>query len=177
MQSVLYNPRATATPSERMAAEASRIRRARIAANAITEPAPRLVYVAPVKPAKPEPVPVYRMWFEDLIAEAERAMRRSRRILRIEDIQSECALFYGVSRDDILCPTRKKEVVRPRQVGMYLARKMTDKSLPDIARRFGNRDHTTGMYAVNKMARLIEIDSILAAEVDAIRAAIVVRLA
>jgi hypothetical protein len=187
--SAVYDPHSKYTPSEKLAALAHQTRRARIAANGRPDvprapvgfSIPNTPYGVPkIQPLQPvvkrERPPVYRMWFEDLTAEAERLMRPSRP-LRIEDIQYVCASQYGCTRLDIISPCRKKEIVKPRQVAMYLAKKLTLRSLPEIGRRFGNRDHTTGLHAIRKMERLIARDMILAAEIADIEAAIAVRIA
>ncbi len=71
--------------------------------------------------------------------------------LRIDLIQEAVARHYSVSLDDLIGEKRTKRVVVPRQVAMYLARELTDSSLPAIGRAFGGRDHTTVLYAVQKM--------------------------
>lgn len=89
---------------------------------------------------------------------------------KISDIQRVVARQYDVTRDDILSSRRTTVVVRPRQVAMYLAKMLTLHSLPQIGRRFGNRDHTTCLHAVRKIGSLIQSDPDLAAEILAIRA-------
>ena len=71
--------------------------------------------------------------------------------VRIEDIQRIVARQYNVSRADLLSSRRTANVVRPRQVAMYLAKILTLRSLPEIGRRFGGRDHTTVLHAVRKI--------------------------
>src|SRR5690606_7018788 len=70
---------------------------------------------------------------------------------KIEDIQKLVASRYNVSRSDILSARRPAAVVRPRQIAMYLSRVLTLRSLPEIGRRFGGRDHTTVLHAVRKI--------------------------
>ena len=72
--------------------------------------------------------------------------------VKIEDIQRIVARQYNVSRADLLSSRRTANVVRPRQVAMYLAKTLTLRSLPEIGRRFGGRDHTTVLHAVRKIA-------------------------
>lgn len=72
--------------------------------------------------------------------------------LRVEDVQQVVATHYRVSREDLLSSKRTHDVVGPRQVAMYLAKMLTLRSLPEIGRRFGGRDHTTVLHAVNKIA-------------------------
>ncbi|MHA1517101.1 MAG: chromosomal replication initiator protein DnaA, partial [Alphaproteobacteria bacterium] len=65
------------------------------------------------------------------------------RRVRIDDILRTVSKHYGVNRGDLLSGRRNRSIVRPRQIGMYLAKLLTSRSLPEIGRRFGNRDHTT----------------------------------
>jgi chromosomal replication initiator protein len=73
-------------------------------------------------------------------------------VLRIEVIQGEICRYYGVTLDELCGDKRTRRIVGPRQVAMYLSRELTDASLPAIGRAFGDRDHTTVMYAVQKVA-------------------------
>lgn len=84
----------------------------------------------------------------------------------IEDIQRAVCKYYGVTRNDLLSPRRRANLAFPRQVGAYLARRLTQKSFPEIGRRFGGRDHATQIYAENKIAELIKVDSAVAADVE-----------
>ena len=74
--------------------------------------------------------------------------------VKIEDIQKLVASHYSVTRADILSSRRTAIVVKPRQVAMYLAKALTLRSLPEIGRRFGGRDHTTVLHAVRKIEGL-----------------------
>jgi len=76
---------------------------------------------------------------------------REPRKVKIEDIQKLVATHYNVSRADILSSRRSAGVVKPRQVAMYLSKILTLRSLPEIGRRFGGRDHTTVLHAVRKI--------------------------
>ena len=78
--------------------------------------------------------------------------------IKIEDIQRVVARQYNVSRSDLLSSRRTANVVRPRQVAMYLAKTLTLRSLPEIGRRFGGRDHTTVLHAVRKIEALVAKD-------------------
>jgi chromosomal replication initiator protein len=89
--------------------------------------------------------------------------------VRIEDIQRVVARQYNVSRADLLSSRRTANVVRPRQVAMYLAKILTLRSLPEIGRRFGGRDHTTVLHAVRKIETLATNDSALAEEIEALK--------
>jgi chromosomal replication initiator protein len=89
--------------------------------------------------------------------------------VKIEDIQRVVARHYNVSRADILSARRTATVVRPRQVAMYLAKVLTLRSLPEIGRRFGGRDHTTVLHAVRKIDGLMGSDRSLADDVDLLK--------
>ena len=89
--------------------------------------------------------------------------------VKIEDIQRIVARQYNVSRADLLSSRRTANVVRPRQVAMYLAKTLTLRSLPEIGRRFGGRDHTTVLHAVRKIEGLVGRDVTLAEEVDLLK--------
>jgi chromosomal replication initiator protein len=89
--------------------------------------------------------------------------------VRIEDIQRVVARQYNVSRADLLSSRRTANVVRPRQVAMYLAKILTLRSLPEIGRRFGGRDHTTVLHAVRKIETLAGNDSTLADEIETLK--------
>ena len=86
--------------------------------------------------------------------------------VKIEDIQRVVARQYNVSRSDLLSSRRTANVVRPRQVAMYLAKTLTLRSLPEIGRRFGGRDHTTVLHAVRKIEALVAKDISLSDEVE-----------
>jgi chromosomal replication initiator protein len=89
--------------------------------------------------------------------------------VKIEDIQRVVARQYNVSRSDLLSSRRTANVVRPRQVAMYLAKTLTLRSLPEIGRRFGGRDHTTVLHAVRKIEGLVGNDMALAEEIDLLK--------
>jgi chromosomal replication initiator protein len=91
--------------------------------------------------------------------------------VKIEDIQRVVARQYNVSRSDLLSSRRTANVVRPRQVAMYLAKTLTLRSLPEIGRRFGGRDHTTVLHAVRKIEGLVTggNDMALAEEIEILK--------
>jgi chromosomal replication initiator protein len=91
------------------------------------------------------------------------------RRVKIEEIQRIVARQYNVSRADLLSSRRTANVVRPRQVAMYLAKTLTLRSLPEIGRRFGGRDHTTVLHAVRKIETLVSNDAVLAEEIEALK--------
>ena len=89
--------------------------------------------------------------------------------VKIEDIQKLVAGRYNVSRADILSSRRTAVVVRPRQIAMYLAKMLTLRSLPEIGRRFGGRDHTTVLHAVRKIEGLTHSDTTLSEEIELLK--------
>ena len=90
--------------------------------------------------------------------------------VKIEDIQRLVATHYNVSRTDILSTRRTANVVRPRQIAMYLSKVLTLRSLPEIGRRFGGRDHTTVLHAVRKIEGLEVHDGALRDELRTLKA-------
>ena len=91
------------------------------------------------------------------------------RKIKIEEIQRIVARRYNVSRGDLISSRRTAIVVRPRQIAMYLAKTLTLRSLPEIGRRFGGRDHTTVLHAVRKIEGLVSNDGALAEEIETIK--------
>ncbi|UTO28504.1 chromosomal replication initiator protein DnaA [Bartonella harrusi] len=89
--------------------------------------------------------------------------------IRIEEIQRTVARHYNVSKQDLLSNRRTRTVVKPRQVAMYLAKMLTPRSLPEIGRRFGGRDHTTVLHAVRKIEDLLCGDQTLAKELELLK--------
>jgi chromosomal replication initiator protein len=102
---------------------------------------------------------------------AIRDLVRSRepRKVRIEDIQKLVATHYNVSRADILSSRRSAGVVKPRQIAMYLSKQLTLRSLPEIGRRFGGRDHTTVLHAVRKIEGAVGADPGLRDDVELLK--------
>jgi chromosomal replication initiator protein len=94
---------------------------------------------------------------------------REPRRVRIEDIQRVVSRHYNVSKADLLSARRTRTIVRPRQIAMYLAKVLTPRSLPEIGRRFGGRDHTTVLHAVRKIEGMIEGDKTLADEIELLK--------
>jgi chromosomal replication initiator protein len=91
------------------------------------------------------------------------------RKVTIEEIMRKTAEHYMLRMSDMTSARRARSVARPRQVAMYLAKTLTTKSLPDIGRRFGGRDHTTVMHAVRKIEQLIDTDAQIAEDVTLLR--------
>jgi chromosomal replication initiator protein len=88
------------------------------------------------------------------------------RRIKIEDILRIISRHFGVSKGDLLSQRRHRSVVWPRQIGMYLAKQLTARSLPEIGRRFGNRDHTTVLHAIRKIENEISGNPRLRDEID-----------
>ncbi|SHL23508.1 chromosomal replication initiator protein DnaA [Roseibium suaedae] len=91
------------------------------------------------------------------------------RRVKIEDIQRVVSKHYNVTKADLLSARRTRTIVRPRQIAMYLAKVMTPRSLPEIGRRFGNRDHTTVLHAVRKIEEMARADNALAQELELLK--------
>ncbi len=89
--------------------------------------------------------------------------------VRIEDIQRIVARQFNVSKNDLLSNRRTRVIVRPRQIAMYLSKVMTPRSLPEIGRRFGGRDHTTVLHAVRKIEALTSEDQKLSHEIELLK--------
>jgi chromosomal replication initiator protein len=87
----------------------------------------------------------------------------------IEDIQKKVSEHYNLRVSDMSSARRARNVARPRQVAMYLAKQLTQRSLPEIGRKFGNRDHTTVMHAVSRIAELMAADPGFAEDVSLLR--------
>jgi chromosomal replication initiator protein len=85
--------------------------------------------------------------------------------IKIDDILKIVGRHYNVAKADLLSPRRSRTVVVPRQIGMYLAKKLTSRSLPEIGRRFGGRDHSTVLHAVRKIDEQVRVDEKMAKDV------------
>ena len=79
-------------------------------------------------------------------------------VITIDKIQNAVSNYFNISLTDMLSQRRSRPLARPRQVAMYLSKKMTTRSLPEIGRRFANRDHTTVIHAVKTITKLSESD-------------------
>jgi chromosomal replication initiator protein len=87
----------------------------------------------------------------------------------IEEIQKRVAEHYGIRQADMQSARRARAVARPRQLAMYLAKQLTPRSLPEIGRKFGGRDHTTVIHAVRKIEELRASDRALAEDLEHLR--------
>lgn len=111
----------------------------------------------------------------ELAAEAIRSRKQANPqniVIPIEKIQTVVGNFYGVSLKELKGSKRVQHIVHARQVAMFLARELTDNSLPKIGREFGNRDHTTVMHAYNKIKSLLLDDDNLEIEITNIKSKI-----
>lgn len=91
------------------------------------------------------------------------------RRVTIEEIQKKVAEHWNIRLTDMSSARRARAVARPRQVAMFLAKQLTSRSLPEIGRKFGNRDHTTVMHAVSRVTELMERDTAFAEDVELLR--------
>jgi chromosomal replication initiator protein len=96
-------------------------------------------------------------------------LRAHDRKVTIDEIQKRVAEHYHMRLGDMSSARRARAVARPRQVAMYLAKQLTSRSLPEIGKRFGNRDHTTVMHAVSRVTELIGTDAGFAEDVELLR--------
>lgn len=96
-------------------------------------------------------------------------LRCNDRKITIEEIQRRVAEYFNVRMADMLSARRARAVARPRQIAMYLSKQLTTRSLPEIGRKFGGRDHTTVIHAVRKIDELRQSDSGLGEDVDLLR--------
>ncbi|WP_306753407.1 chromosomal replication initiator protein DnaA [Paracoccus actinidiae] len=92
-------------------------------------------------------------------------LRTNDRKISIDDIQRKVAEHYNIRLADMIGPKRARNVARPRQIAMYLSKQLTSRSLPEIGRRFGGRDHTTIMHGIRKVEELAVEDHALAEDV------------
>ena len=106
---------------------------------------------------------------QDCLADILRANDRK---VTVEEIQRKVSDYYHIRLSDLLGPKRVRSFARPRQVAMYLSKNMTSRSLPDIGRRFGKRDHTTVMHGVRKIEDLAQTDSQIADDLENLRRAL-----
>ncbi len=99
-------------------------------------------------------------------------LRSHDRRITIDEIQRKVADHYNLRLTDMHSARRARNVARPRQVAMYLAKLLTARSLPEIGRKFGGRDHTTVMHAIRKVEELMGDDAQIAQDVDVVRRAL-----
>jgi chromosomal replication initiation ATPase DnaA len=181
---------AVATPSQKLAAAARRERERKIAAQArpdsaiacpsasvrsqqagASRPSPQAVQAWSERQKKIHaPIKTW-FWIVDELNPPP-ALK-----LSIEEIQIAVARHYQVGHPDLISARRTADVVRPRQIAMFLAKNLTPNSLPVIGRKFGGRDHTTVLHAIRKIEALRSRDTTLAMDLDAISRAVAARVA
>lgn len=108
----------------------------------------------------------------DIAAEAIRARKQDgpkMTVIPIDEIQTQVGKFYDVTVKEIKATKRTQDIVLARQVAMFLAREMTDNSLPKIGKEFGGRDHSTVLHAYNKIKNMISQDESLRIEIETIK--------
>ena len=106
---------------------------------------------------------------QDCLADILRATERK---VTVEEIQRKVSEHFSIRLSDMIGPKRVRTIARPRQIAMYLAKHLTTRSLPEIGRRFGGRDHTTVMHGVRRIEELRGTDSQLADDLDMLRRAL-----
>ncbi|SDL39955.1 chromosomal replication initiator protein DnaA [Aliiruegeria lutimaris] len=96
-------------------------------------------------------------------------LRASDRKVTVEEIQRRVSEHYNMRMSDMIGPKRHRTIARPRQMAMYLSKQLTSRSLPEIGRRFGGRDHTTVMHAVKRIEELKAVDNQIAEDLELLR--------
>jgi chromosomal replication initiator protein len=96
-------------------------------------------------------------------------LKSSERRVTIDEIQRKVAEHFNIRLSDLIGPKRLRAYARPRQVAMWLAKQLTNRSLPEIGRKFGGRDHTTVMHGVRRIDELSAADSQLSDELELLR--------
>jgi len=91
------------------------------------------------------------------------------KVVTVDKIQNIVSNYFNIPLSEMLSQRRSRPLARPRQMAMYLAKKMTTRSLPEIGRRFANRDHTTVIHAVKTISRLLEQDDEMKKNINQIR--------
>lgn len=169
----IHDARALATPSQLADASARIKRLGRVALAA------KLAVRAPEERETPRPAPFsmeawikrqkekYETTARKKLLEEINAANEAKRP-HIIDIQRACALHFGVSREDMIAQGRTANIVRPRQIAYYLSKHLSHRSLPEIGRRFGGRDHTSALYGIRKIERLRQTDPAIEADIKAI---------
>jgi chromosomal replication initiator protein len=111
---------------------------------------------------------VARLGLEDAQAILRPHLRGGEKRITIDEIQKAAAEHYGMKQADLISERRNRAIARPRQAAMWLAKQLTTRSLPDIGRRFGGRDHTTVLHAVRRIEELRASDAQLSRDLDAL---------
>ena len=100
-------------------------------------------------------------------------LRANNRRVSVDEIQKKVAHHFNIKIADMFSARRSRQIARPRQIAMYLAKNLTSMSYPEIGKRFGNRDHTTIMHAVRKVEDLMEQDAGLCDDVNLLKSLLV----
>jgi len=100
-------------------------------------------------------------------------LRANNRRVSVDEIQKKVASHFTIKVADMFSARRSRQIARPRQIAMYLAKNLTSMSYPEIGKRFGNRDHTTIMHAVRKIEELMEQDAGLCDDVNLLKSLLV----
>mgnify|MGYP003334712311 FL=1 len=99
-------------------------------------------------------------------------LRASERKITVEEIQRKVSEHYNIRLSDMIGPKRLRTYARPRQIAMFLSKQLTSRSLPEIGRRFGGRDHTTVMHGVRRIEELRTQDGQIAEDLEMLRRAL-----
>ena len=91
------------------------------------------------------------------------------KIVTVDKIQNVVSGYFNITLNEMLSQRRSRPLARPRQIAMFLAKKLTTRSLPEIGRRFANRDHTTVIHAVKTISRLSEKDEEMKKDISQIK--------
>jgi chromosomal replication initiator protein len=109
-----------------------------------------------------------RIGIEEAQAVIRPHLKTGEKRITVDDIQKAAAEHFGLKQADLISERRTRSVARPRQAAMWLAKQLTVRSLPDIGRRFGGRDHTTVLHAVRRIEELKQTDAQLAGDLEAL---------
>lgn len=177
----MYLHHETLTPTQRASAEHRKRLNANIAARAEELKTAKPIPIDEIIPTVPtgcdnEPERIFKR-IKALNIEIEALSERYAKIMgrwypRIEQIQAAVCQHYKVSVKDLISSQRTASIVRPRQVAMYLCRELTLRSLPEIGRKFGSRDHTTVLHGARKIHSLRAVDEALDSALIAIGATV-----
>ena len=91
------------------------------------------------------------------------------KIITVDKIQNVVSNYFNIPLSDMLSQRRSRPLARPRQIAMFLAKKLTSRSLPEIGRMFGGRDHTTVMHAIKKIQELCNADPSFAEHIKVLK--------
>ena len=95
-------------------------------------------------------------------------VHNNNKVISIDKIQNVTSNFFSINLQEMLSQRRSRPLARPRQIAMYLAKKLTTRSLPEIGRKFANRDHTTVIHAVKTIEKLSQENSLMKKNIEEI---------